>query len=405
MTTARCELVDPALTRWYHCISRCVRRAFLCGEGFEHCKTWIENRLQTLAENFAVSVGGFAVMDNHLHVLCRLDGDGSAQWSAGKGTMIAAAFEYVPNQGDAWQYILNALERDIGEMLVSTAPDIAEATSGDSTDKIEFEPFVSHLPMIRVIGERTGQLHRALADGQNDANFSAEAIGKATLKRWRKITLTRAKRAFASLRSARTSLSEDAQLLADHFLAEREKVESFVKDVAGHSFDASLTRIHGDLHLGQVLIAEEDCVILDFEGEPARPMQQRREKGSPMQDVAGMLRSLDYLRQTVAQRLSNENPATAERTQVLLDEWHERSTVAFLTGYRLGAGDTLGVPNATREAALLLRYFMLDKALYEINYEAANRPRWIGIPVIGAMRLTNEASWTRKLWEASDGAS
>jgi len=81
MTTARCELVDPALTRYYHCISRCVRRAFLCGEGFEHRKQWIEDRLELLAQNFSVSVAGFAVMDNHLHVLCRLDPDDAKPWT------------------------------------------------------------------------------------------------------------------------------------------------------------------------------------------------------------------------------------------------------------------------------------------------------------------------------------
>ena len=82
MTTARCELVDVTVTRWYHCISRCVRRAFLCGEGFEHRKQWIEDRLELLAGNFAVSVAGFAVMDNHLHVLCRLDPAVAQTWSA-----------------------------------------------------------------------------------------------------------------------------------------------------------------------------------------------------------------------------------------------------------------------------------------------------------------------------------
>ena len=82
MTVARSELVDVSVTRYYHCISRCVRRAFLCGEGFEHRKQWIEDRLETLSGCFAVSVCGFAVMDNHLHVLVRLDGDDAKSWSA-----------------------------------------------------------------------------------------------------------------------------------------------------------------------------------------------------------------------------------------------------------------------------------------------------------------------------------
>lgn len=81
MTTARCEIVDVDVTRYYHCISRCVRRAMLCGEGFEHRKQWIENRLELLAKNFAISVAGFAVMDNHLHLLVRLDPDDAKQWS------------------------------------------------------------------------------------------------------------------------------------------------------------------------------------------------------------------------------------------------------------------------------------------------------------------------------------
>ena len=140
-----------------------------------------------------------------------------------------------------------------------------------------------------------------------------------------------------------------------------------------------MTRIHGDFHLGQVLVASADAYIIDFEGEPARPLDERRQKASPLRDVAGLLRSIDYAAATamdpkslLASRLS---PGRRERLMVRLREGSEQ---AFLDGYREIAGD---VPQP------LLDFFLIEKAAYEIGYEAANRPAWLALPLSGLARI------------------
>jgi maltose alpha-D-glucosyltransferase/alpha-amylase len=145
-----------------------------------------------------------------------------------------------------------------------------------------------------------------------------------------------------------------------------------------------MTRIHGDFHLGQVLVATGDAYIIDFEGEPGRPLAERRAKMSPLQDVAGLMRSLDY---AVATTLDPKTPAYAplpEATRVkFMRRLRDASQHAFHDAYRAGLGELEGLDNPD-----LLLFFMIEKAAYEVVYEAANRPAWISVPLHGLHRYT-----------------
>ena len=144
-----------------------------------------------------------------------------------------------------------------------------------------------------------------------------------------------------------------------------------------------LTRIHGDLHLGQILVAGGDAIIIDFEGEPAKPLAERRAKNSPLRDVAGMLRSFDYVAGVVERNQSLAgNSQSGERAKELLEKFRQTARVAFLEGYARGRGHGL---EAGEEK--LLTVFALEKAAYEIVYEANNRPDWIGVPAAGFEKL------------------
>jgi maltose alpha-D-glucosyltransferase/alpha-amylase len=152
------------------------------------------------------------------------------------------------------------------------------------------------------------------------------------------------------------------------------------------------TRIHGDFHLGQVLVAGDDVFLIDFEGEPARPIDERRAKSSPVRDVAGMLRSFDYARAVAASGRTALTPKEGERRAPMLERFHSAVSSAFLAGY--GQGQAAAPRQWADETAFpaLLDLFLVQKAAYEVCYEAANRAAWIVVPLRGladiAARLT-----------------
>ena len=148
-------------------------------------------------------------------------------------------------------------------------------------------------------------------------------------------------------------------------------------------------RVHGDYHLGQVLRSRGDFVVLDFEGEPARPLAARRTKQSPMKDVAGMLRSFSYAAYSGLMRMLTRRPGDADRLEPWARLWEQFACGALLHAYRLTmrAAGSLLVPADTEAFEQLLEIFVLDKALYELMYELNNRPAWVRIPLAGIAAL------------------
>jgi maltose alpha-D-glucosyltransferase/alpha-amylase len=147
------------------------------------------------------------------------------------------------------------------------------------------------------------------------------------------------------------------------------------------------TRYHGDLHLGQVLLTGQDFLIVDFEGEPARPLVERRAKHSPLRDVAGMLRSLDY---AAALAVANNRDQPAEKrigVEKAVRAWQEEAGAAFLSGYRQASTDLPSLPKDAQTWQQLLELFLIEKALYELRYEINMRPDWVGVPLHGLMAL------------------
>ena len=147
------------------------------------------------------------------------------------------------------------------------------------------------------------------------------------------------------------------------------------------------SRFHGDYHLGQVLLAQDDVLITDFEGEPARPLSERRAKHSPLRDVAGMLRSLAYVAAVAVKRGTDERPAESVQLATLADTWEAQAREAFLDGYRAAIDACPTWPADPATAARLIDLFLIEKALYEVRYELDNRPDWLDVPVTGLLRL------------------
>ena len=212
-------------------------------------------------------------------------------------------------------------------------------------------------------------------------------MGAADLAHWKRSVLEEAERTFAAADAARAALPEAARVLVDSVLAQRERLIERARALELPAVALAKTRYHGDLHLGQVLVAQDDFVIVDFEGEPARGFEERRRKGCVLRDVAGMLRSISYAADSAELRREPRAGASPEAAQAVLGAWERNATSAFLGGYRAGVAATASVPADDTAFAALLDLFVFEKALYELRYEMENRPDWIAIPVRGLTEL------------------
>ncbi|HEY3938679.1 MAG TPA: putative maltokinase [Bryobacteraceae bacterium] len=273
----------------------------------------------------------------------------------GGGPSYAAGMlqQFVKNQGDAWQYTLHSLEAG--------------------------QPIGEYLPAAQLLGKRTAEMHAALADSQDDPDFAPEPFTPAHAHRIYEETLAQADAVFELLRGKLSSLPEGAAESARQVLAfENAIVNRFagLKDLA--VTNAVRIRYHGDFHLGQVLYTGDDFMIIDFEGEPARPLAERRARGLALRDVAGMLRSFQYAAHAAADGRQSESREAV---------WNKRVSAAYLDAYFEQARNQLYIPAEKNQRQLLLDAFLLQKAVYEVAYELNNRPDWVNIPLRGILSL------------------
>ncbi len=176
-------------------------------------------------------------------------------------------------------------------------------------------------------------------------------------------------------------------MLADRLLQLREQVLERLATLLPASVTALKTRFHGDYHLGQVLAVQNDFSIVDFEGEPLRPIAERRQKNSPLRDVAGMLRSYAYVSATAVRQMADIQPSALPVLQERAEEWRRQVTEAFMARYRAAMAGGRSMPEEPGVVDALLDFFTLEKALYEIDYELAQRPAWAVIPLAGVLAV------------------
>jgi maltokinase len=226
---------------------------------------------------------------------------------------------------------------------------------------------------LRRLGEVTGEMHTVLASDPNDPAFAPETPSVEALALLTATVDEEIERVFLSL-------PEDDERLAP-IVGRGEEVREQLRMLAYAGSAGMAIRTHGDYHLGQTLWSEEDWVILDFEGEPARSLTDRRRKRSPLRDVAGMLRSFAYVASAVELLRGNKAP----------EGWEETARTQFLEGY-VATVDPALLPSGHGAIERLLAVYELEKAVYELQYELDNRPEWVGIPVAGIQRLIETAA-------------
>jgi len=297
---------------------------------------------------------------------------GALEYAAADGTLMTLALlqAYVPNQGDGWNHTVEYLERFLEKQRASGA-------AGDAHG--------IYLPLMQTLGTRTGELHCALATRTGDAAFDPEPVTEQDIAQWKAGIRVEAEKTLDLLAARRGQLTAPARDDAAELVEHRARLLRRIESTRLPSGATQKTRYHGDYHLGQVLLQKLDFIITDFEGEPARTIEERRAKHSPLKDVAGMLRSFNYARWT-ALRQALEGHAVFERLAPLAEDWETRVRKAFLAAYE-EAVRTSGLYASFDEMRGLLELFELEKALYELRYELGNRPGWVGIPLQGILAL------------------
>jgi maltose alpha-D-glucosyltransferase/alpha-amylase len=281
---------------------------------------------------------------------------------------LAVALGFVRNQGDAWSWILDHLTR----ALDSLAPN-------DSA----FDVLNDCEAIAAAIGRRLGDMHAVLARETSDEAFTPTVADADDAADWVRKTEQRLDTALAATDRRRDWPRDHDRDRATELLKRRARIGTAIKKLGKSGSGTLMTRIHGDFHLGQVLVASGDAYIIDFEGEPATSISERRAKSSPLRDVAGLLRSIDY----AGAALINDTgigtaPIDERQRDRLIAEFRARASRAFLKDYWTARGS--GVSAGERA---LLDLFLIEKAAYEIAYEAANRPTWIGVPLAGLSTL------------------
>jgi maltose alpha-D-glucosyltransferase/alpha-amylase len=290
---------------------------------------------------------------------------------------LAILQKFVENQGDLWQLTCQHL----GNILAPTHPAATGAESPGEAAAIEF-----HLGRMALLGRRVAEMHRALCVRTGDPAFDPEPTTEGDLTAWKAAIEGEMEQSFAALRSARASLDAAALEQADALVARREALRARIRATRAPDASVVKTRFHGDLHLGQVLVAQDDFVIVDFEGEPARPTAERRVKSSVLRDVAGMLRSFSYAAHAARLRMAPGATPT-EAALAAVAAWERAAAVHFRQGYGKAANGLASVPADAAAFQSLLDLFLVEKALYELRYEIAQRPDWVTIPLRGLLEL------------------
>lgn len=305
---------------------------------------------------------------------------------------------YVANQGDAWEYTLNILDRYFEQIIArgiarEKAPvpraGLLQLSDGDPpAEVVELADF--YLASVRTLAKLTAQMHLVLADGAADPDFAPERFTKLYQRSLYQSMRTICRRNLSLLRRRLNHLPENTRPEAAALVDRESAILETFRRLLDIRITALRTRVHGDYHLGQVLYTGKDFVIIDFEGEPARPVSERLIKRSPLRDVAGMLRSFHYAACTGLQVCETRGWVQPENRAALAswaDYWFKWMGAIFLKEYLSVVGENTFLPSNADEVRVLLESYLLEKAIYELGYELNNRPDWVRIPIAGILHV------------------
>ncbi len=308
---------------------------------------------------------------------------GTLEYRSGKNTVVLALIQSaIANEGDAWTFTLDSVG-SYYERVLSRKADLNEI---GSTQLIQELIGGIYPEKARLLGQRTGELHRALASEIDDPAFAPEPFNALAQRSVVQSMRASSRRAFELLRKKLDDLPEAFRAEAEEVLAAEKQILAQERRLLEQRSAAHKIRIHGDFHLGQALHTGRDFIFLDFEGEPARPLGERKLKRSALRDVAGMMRSFQYAAYSALWQ-----PAMRQEDVPFLekwaDVWYREMSSTFLQSYLAATPDALFIPRNEADLRIALEAYLLDKAVYEIGYELNHRPDWVVIPIRGIKHI------------------
>jgi maltose alpha-D-glucosyltransferase/alpha-amylase len=346
--------------------------------------------------NPELELGRFLTEDVHFPRVPKLAGGIEYFDASGRLSTLAVLHTAVEHQTDGWRHALSDLERYFdgastwnphqasqpapADLWMAEIPEAARSTIG------------GYLEVVAMLGRRTAELHLALSGDAASRTIGTGVLDRAGIEALERSVLEEADETLETLRTPSPDSPADVVTISQLLILHGAHLRAAIREAAaGVPAGLQLTRVHGDYHLGQVLLHEQDFSIIDFEGEPTRSIEERRRLQSPLKDVAGMLRSFHYAAGAGSAARRPVAPKDMERLAGWARWWQTWVTASFLKAYRTAALGAPFLPVQTTDATHLLRLLLFEKALYEIRYEMTHRPAWLRIPVAGVLDLLGTA--------------
>jgi maltose alpha-D-glucosyltransferase/alpha-amylase len=299
----------------------------------------------------------------------------------GARTAVASVHEFVQNQGDAWAVTAGYLDRFIDEQrLIAGTED-----SGGGDQQVSYQRFMLQA------GRRFAEMQTALASRDDIEDFRPEPATAESIDRLVEEVINRLNQLCDALGQARERMSDADRALAGQILTARPRLQAHIEALRKLSPDWMDIRHHGDFHLGQMLVVKDDIFIVNLEGEPHRALAERRRKAPAARDVAGVLRSIDNSVAIALDRALKVSVDDRGKVAAALEQWRDQSAATFMTAYHEALAETRLWPADALACEYILQFFVLERALYEVDYELNNRPERAHVPMTAVLRAVEES--------------
>ena len=325
---------------------------------------------------------------------------GSIALESGSGKIVLGMLqELVPNSTDGWSFFMDRLHSFNDRLLSDPAlagkfsekrislSDPIQYTELDSDLKELLEGIVNE--RIEDLGRQTAEMHIALSAPTKNPDFTGENFSLHYQRSLYSSFQGLLNKTFLNLEKSLHKLEENFRQEAEELLKMKEVILDKLKLIYRKKFDLNKIRIHGDFHLGQVLFAGKDLFIIDFEGEPSRSYSERRLKRAALKDVAGMIRSFHYVAYASLYQNANIRQEDIPGLAPLVERWFEYISNFYLASYLANIKSRNFIPEDKKDIEILLGIYLLEKAIYELDYELNNRPAWVIIPIRGIKSVMN----------------